>query len=430
MNLMANIIASAVLLFFSIWSFEPYAQARVIPIQNPSFEGNPTQGGVEGNFQLRGWWDCGFKMETPPDIQAGSKTAFFDVLQEPFDGETYLGMVVRANNTYERISQKLLIPMISGQCYRFSIYLSRSSQYKAQLSGYIDNPEKFKHIANQADSKLRFDFVNPCVLRIWGGSGYCVQKELLAESVEVINKEWMLYEFHFKPRFDHTYFELEVYYKTPIITAYNGNILLDKATNIIPVPCPEEDKLFTSVVKDPEYEIAKEQKVQQVLKKAKPPKTNQSTLVRDKIAKLDTNPVPKETPEPKILKELSKEKVHKGQIIKIDQLFFAADSTQFDKSSEKVLDEIYEFLSKNPNIKVEIGGHTNNRPKLEYCQRLSELRAKNVYDYLIDKGINSNRITYKGYGKRRPIASNKSVMGRRKNQRVEIKILSTNHSQK
>lgn len=64
-------------------------------------------------------------------------------------------------------------------------------------------------------------------------------------------------------------------------------------------------------------------------------------------------------------------------------------------------------------------------PSDAYCQRLSTARAKEVAEYLIKKGIQRDRVKYKGYGKSQPIASDKTATGRKKNQRVEIKILST-----
>jgi outer membrane protein OmpA-like peptidoglycan-associated protein len=88
------------------------------------------------------------------------------------------------------------------------------------------------------------------------------------------------------------------------------------------------------------------------------------------------------------------------------------------------LEEIYLFLKQNQNVTLEIGGHTNGLPSHDYCDRLSSARAKAVRDYLISKGINETRLTFKGYGKRRRIATDATVEGRTKNQRVEIKILS------
>lgn len=112
-----------------------------------------------------------------------------------------------------------------------------------------------------------------------------------------------------------------------------------------------------------------------------------------------------------------------GQTLRINNLYFLADSSGITDDSYDVLDEVYDFLRANPQVIIEIGGHTNTIPPHEYCDRLSGQRARNVAEYLYDKGIPENRLAYKGYGKRQPITDDKSVVGRRKNQRVEVKIL-------
>ncbi len=125
----------------------------------------------------------------------------------------------------------------------------------------------------------------------------------------------------------------------------------------------------------------------------------------------------------KILPDLTAGMLRSGQTIKIEKLQFEADSSAMMDSSIPVLNEIYEFLEDNPFIVVEIGGHTNGLPSHEFCDRLSTARAKTVADYIVAKGINPKRIVYKGYGKRQPIATNQTPDGRRRNQRVEVKIL-------
>lgn len=112
-----------------------------------------------------------------------------------------------------------------------------------------------------------------------------------------------------------------------------------------------------------------------------------------------------------------------GQTLRINNLYFLADSSDITDDSYEVMDEVYEFLTVNTNVVVEIGGHTNTIPSHAYCDALSAERAKNVAEYLYEKGITENRLTYKGYGKREPITQDKSLAGRRQNQRVEVKIL-------
>jgi outer membrane protein OmpA-like peptidoglycan-associated protein len=113
-----------------------------------------------------------------------------------------------------------------------------------------------------------------------------------------------------------------------------------------------------------------------------------------------------------------------GQVVRIDKLYFATDSSSIAEKAVIVLEDVYTFLVNNPKIVIEVGGHTNGLPPHDYCDRLSTQRAKNVAEYLIDRGIPKDRISYKGYGKRVPVATNKTVEGRKRNQRVEIKILS------
>ncbi|MDQ3142053.1 MAG: OmpA family protein [Bacteroidota bacterium] len=128
--------------------------------------------------------------------------------------------------------------------------------------------------------------------------------------------------------------------------------------------------------------------------------------------------------QPKIIPDLVRSKIQVGQTLRINELFFTADSSVISADSYSVLDEIFQFLNANKDVVIEIGGHTNGIPAHEYCDWLSSLRANNVAQYLYERGIASQQISFKGYGKRVPIASNDTQAGRIRNQRVEIKILS------
>ncbi|MBK8955909.1 MAG: OmpA family protein [Saprospiraceae bacterium] len=130
--------------------------------------------------------------------------------------------------------------------------------------------------------------------------------------------------------------------------------------------------------------------------------------------------------QPKVIADLDRKKITVGQTLQINQLFFDADSAVINDRSFAVLNEIYDFLVNNKDVVIEIGGHTNSIPPHEYCDRLSTSRAKNVADFLIQKGISASQVQHKGYGKRVPIASNDTAAGRLKNQRVELKIIAMN----
>ncbi len=125
----------------------------------------------------------------------------------------------------------------------------------------------------------------------------------------------------------------------------------------------------------------------------------------------------------KFIPDLDMSKIALGQKLRINDLNFDADSAAITQANFDVLEEVYEFLNANPSVSVEIGGHTNTIPPHEYCDQLSNARAKKVAEFLYERGIPKSRVTFKGYGKREPLTDSTSLQGRQKNQRVEIKIL-------
>ncbi|MCW5924401.1 MAG: OmpA family protein [Saprospiraceae bacterium] len=126
--------------------------------------------------------------------------------------------------------------------------------------------------------------------------------------------------------------------------------------------------------------------------------------------------------EKRILPELTG-KLESGQTIRMRLLNFDTDSYIIKESSLPMLDELYDFMMEHGTVAIEIAGHTNNQPSDAFADELSTNRAKAVFDYLTEKGIDPKRVVYKGYGKRYPLVPNTSAEGRRTNQRVEIKIL-------
>lgn len=115
--------------------------------------------------------------------------------------------------------------------------------------------------------------------------------------------------------------------------------------------------------------------------------------------------------------------IKKGETFILSDVNFDANSARIKSVSFKQLNLLYEQLLTNPDMQVEIGGHTNGLCDDDYCRKLSEDRAIAVMKYLTDKGIGVSRITAVGYGKANPISSNETPEGRKKNQRVEVKIL-------
>src|SRR5437867_2075486 len=98
----------------------------------------------------------------------------------------------------------------------------------------------------------------------------------------------------------------------------------------------------------------------------------------------------------------------------------------FDKATlkpegkEKIEAEVVAPMKEHPNLRALVEGHTDSIGSDAYNQRLSERRADAVRDYMVSRGIGTQRITTKGWGKSKPIVSNKTKEGRARNRRVEI----------
>lgn len=104
---------------------------------------------------------------------------------------------------------------------------------------------------------------------------------------------------------------------------------------------------------------------------------------------------------------------------------FKAGSAELEESSFKVLDAAIVGLKKNPKARVEIEGHTSSEGDESFNQTLSAERAYSVRAYMIQKGIAESRVTATGYGSSQPKADNSTEAGRKKNRRIEIRVLNT-----
>ena len=102
---------------------------------------------------------------------------------------------------------------------------------------------------------------------------------------------------------------------------------------------------------------------------------------------------------------------------------FANNSAKLKSGSSDVLDGTASILTRYPDLKVEIGGHTDSSGAASYNKALSQKRAESVREYLISKGAKAGNLISRGYGESSPIADNKTRDGRAKNRRVEMKLL-------
>ncbi|MCB9270792.1 MAG: OmpA family protein [Lewinellaceae bacterium] len=107
----------------------------------------------------------------------------------------------------------------------------------------------------------------------------------------------------------------------------------------------------------------------------------------------------------------------------LHNIFFATGSAELLDGSAQELSRLKAFLLTNPDIRIEIRGHTDNTGSDSINMELSSLRAQAVYNYLINEGISSSRLAFRGYGASRPIASNDTAEGRQQNRRTEFIVL-------
>ncbi len=117
------------------------------------------------------------------------------------------------------------------------------------------------------------------------------------------------------------------------------------------------------------------------------------------------------------------EKLKVGDILELGNIFFKTDRYQLDSTSFKTLSALANLLKAYPNLKIEVGGHTNLLPDPNFANQLSENRAKAVFTYLTEQTVPATQVVYKGYGKTTPKIAGTTLSANRQNQRVEIKVL-------
>jgi len=107
----------------------------------------------------------------------------------------------------------------------------------------------------------------------------------------------------------------------------------------------------------------------------------------------------------------------------LENVTFETGKADLKPESFVVLDELVEYLKRKSDERIEVGGHTDNVGKADANIVLSQNRANTVRAYLLMKGIDSERVTARGYGMTEPIAENTTAEGRQMNRRTEVKIL-------
>lgn len=121
--------------------------------------------------------------------------------------------------------------------------------------------------------------------------------------------------------------------------------------------------------------------------------------------------------------DLKLSKVKSGTSIVLNNIFFDLEKAELKTSSYPELNRILEYMKDGSIQKIEISGHTDNTGSSTYNQKLSEQRADAVYQFFLGNGISKDRMVVIGYGETKPMVSNDTIENRRKNRRVEFKIV-------
>ena len=138
--------------------------------------------------------------------------------------------------------------------------------------------------------------------------------------------------------------------------------------------------------------------------------------------------IPKQSSYFEVNKSINMKPIVVGSKITLNNIFFDFDKSTLRPLSNVEIKNLVQLMVSNPNLKVEISGHTDSKGDVAYNQKLSEERAQAVVDKLIASGISADRMTAKGYGKSMPVSANKKAdgkdnpVGRQENRRVELKI--------
>jgi hypothetical protein len=181
-----------------------------IHLKNPSFDSDNFGG---AGMVPKHWVNLGTSEDTPPDIQP----CCFEVKLKAQEGRYYIGLVVRENNTWEGLGQKLESPLLKDSVYHFSLWLARSNAY----------------VANSRASGKVVNFISPTVLKIWGVNSKNNKEELLAETTAISHSLWMQYSFELAPTVD-DFDEINlIAYYAKGHELKNGNLLIDNCSDIV-----------------------------------------------------------------------------------------------------------------------------------------------------------------------------------------------------
>jgi outer membrane protein OmpA-like peptidoglycan-associated protein len=106
----------------------------------------------------------------------------------------------------------------------------------------------------------------------------------------------------------------------------------------------------------------------------------------------------------------------------LDDVLFDFDKSNVKPEGAAILDRLIAFMNENRDKTVTVSGYTDSVGTEAYNMKLSDRRWMSAKDYIVKKGVDPSRVSGQGFGESKPIADNRTVEGRAKNRRVEIKV--------
>jgi OmpA-OmpF porin, OOP family len=322
-------------------------------------------------------------------------------LPKPHTGNRMLGLILYhpkfgveySASYHEFVQGKLTKPMQIGKNYRLSFWVYNNDALGVEHLNYAYGPDaKGKAVCNNnfafyfsKESSGKTEYINSSIVT------YGLTPQLTLPEMIDTDGKWVKISANFKADQAYQYFIF-------------GNFLSDNKTQ---VNMSEDER--QSINKDNENtKDVKNVKIKRI-----------GYYLFDDFAIIEGDAVSTIAHVSAIEKRLIAEKKYSFE----SKVLFEVVKADLKTEAQPILEDLVAFLQKNPTMKIEIGGYTDADGLEKANQKLSEARAKSVYDFIVSKGISSNQLAWKGYGITNPIGDNATQEGKSLNRRVEIVVL-------
>ncbi|GAB5565282.1 MAG: hypothetical protein Wins2KO_23450 [Winogradskyella sp.] len=303
--------------------------------------------------------------------QTGIKN--YNGYQKPKSGSSYAGMYLYTDKNYrEYVQGELNKTLIKGKAYTMTFYLSlaEGSSYALKDIEVLFTEEKLKpcYHSNNCEKVIKPSKSTKKTYKMYSNT---------EENYFSSKDTWMEYSFEFIAEGYENFFSIGNFFN-------NSKTKKQKTLSTYPY-------LFSYYYID-DVSVSTTESL----------KETEVILLREE-----------EKPEPLIVDE----------VYTFTNVLFEFNKAELQNISIDELDKLTSFLKMNINLNIEIYGHTDNVGSEKRNKELSQLRAKAVADYLISQGIDASRINYFGFGSTQPISENDTEKSRKRNRRVEFKLI-------